>query len=105
MKMSRIWYWVLPAGVLLASGGWTLSERARHEAESGMRRYYHSRDNLACGLARGYARKFETVNGRRPEIAELSEWAVGRFAEDFEISDQLKVEFRASGRSGIAGSE
>ncbi|HEX2748453.1 MAG TPA: hypothetical protein VHM91_10675 [Verrucomicrobiales bacterium] len=80
MKAGRLMFWLVPAGALflgflpgLMNRQWW--ERCRH---------YNSPRNVRLALARGYAREFESKNGRKPDTEELSRYAGEHFAGDFE---------------------
>lgn len=49
-----------------------------------MRAHYLKAGNSSCALARGYAREFENIKGRRPSMEELQHWAGEHFQADLQ---------------------
>ncbi|MGD4048246.1 hypothetical protein QT600_22505, partial [Xanthomonas citri pv. citri] len=68
-----------------------------------VKKHYYEQ-GASCGLVRGYAREFESKNGRKPNDAELLDWCTNRFTADVAgmeyVPDAVEMQFRSPSRGG-----
>lgn len=95
MKFRRTLRWLLPLSAFL--GGAVPGLAAVYWTKVLIK--YQRVDGTSCLLARGYAREFELKEGRKPDMAELRQWAEKRFREDMK-KVRIEADFRVVKKPG-----
>src|SRR5687768_16618846 len=92
MKIRRHFRWILPLTVFFLF----LTPFIVGRRYGSVARYYRKAENRSCGLARGYAREFESKTGHAPSDEEFKAWTISRFSEDLQkmrVDDKGNVDW------------